>query len=120
MNHLSTTMRPWAIGENGTCPVAETLRTLGGKHKPQILHCLMGGEVHFLELTRQLGGVSRKILTEQLRDLQAAGLIRRRQKDDARRRVGYSLTETGRALVPILGQINDWALAHAGDGAAAG
>lgn len=113
MNQQFQTMRSWAMGVDGRCPVAETLRTLGGKHKPQILHCLMNGEVHFLELTRALGGVSRKILVEQLRDLQAAGLVRREQKADARRRVGYSLTEKGRALVPILGQINDWAMAHA-------
>lgn len=103
---------PWSDPATGDCPVAETLRTLGGKHKPSILHCLLPGELHFLELGRSLGAVSRKVLVAQLRDLEEAGLVVRVQKTDARRRVGYALTEKGQALGRIIDQIHDWAVTH--------
>lgn len=94
--------------------MADTLRTLGGKHTPNILHCLLAGELHFLELGRRLGAISRKVLVEQLRDLEEAGLVEREQKADPRRRVGYSLTEKGRALGAIVSQLYDWAAYYQG------
>lgn len=109
MDDLTQRPMPWVVPETGDCPVARTLRVIGGKHKPSILHCLMGGEQHFLELTRRLGGISRKVLVEQLRDLEAAGLVTRVQKTDARRRVGYALSDKGRALGEIVSQIYGWA-----------
>lgn len=99
---------PRFLGESGECPVSETLRTLGGKHKPNILHTLSAGEQHFLELTRRLSGISRKVLVEQLRDLEQAGLVLRREEHDARRRVSYALTEKARALGVIVSQLCDW------------
>jgi DNA-binding HxlR family transcriptional regulator len=85
---------------------------LGGKYKPQILHCLLEQETHFLELSRKIKGISRKILSQQLRDLLSANLINRIEKNDARQRVEYSLTEKGYSLTLILSQINDWAITH--------
>lgn len=96
------------LSQAGECPVAETLRTLGGKHKPNILHALSGGERHFLELTRSLPGISRKVLTEQLRDLEKIGLVARVEKNDARRHVGYGLTEKAEALGAIVAQLSEW------------
>lgn len=109
MRDTAAQIGPWSVPETGECPVAETLRTLGGKHKASILHCLTLGELHFLELTRALNGISRKVLAEQLRDLIDSGLVERAQKQDARQRVGYSLTEKGLALGTILSQLYDWA-----------
>jgi len=100
--------RPWTVPETGACPVGETLRLLGGKHGPTVLHCLLGGELHFLELTRALDGISRKVLKAQLRAFEDNGLVLRVAKQDARRRVGYSLTDKGRALAEIVGQLYDW------------
>jgi len=77
-----------------------------------VLHCLIGREMHFLELERALSGVSRKVLKEQLQVFQDNGLVLRRQKSDARRRVGYSLTCKGQALGTILSQIFDWSLEY--------
>ncbi|MBU0641928.1 MAG: helix-turn-helix transcriptional regulator [Alphaproteobacteria bacterium] len=73
-----------------------------------MLHCLLGGEMHFLELTRALDGISRKVLKAQLREFEDNGLVLRVAKQDARRRVGYSLTDKGRALGEIVGQLYDW------------
>jgi DNA-binding HxlR family transcriptional regulator len=92
----------------GECPVAQTLRALGGKHGPHILHCLLGGEMHFLALARELDPISKRVLRAQLRDFETGGLVAREVKDDARRHVGYSLTGKGRALGEILSQLYDW------------
>jgi DNA-binding HxlR family transcriptional regulator len=112
MNDMPPSPFPWLDLDNGACPVAETLRTLGGKHKPRLLHSLLAGELHFLELTRVLSGISRKVLTEQLRDLEQAGLIGRKEKNDARKRVAYFLTPKGQALGDILSQIYIWSKAY--------
>jgi DNA-binding HxlR family transcriptional regulator len=96
------------LSSRGECPVAETLRALGGKHKPNILHALSNGEQHFLELTRSLPGISRKVLTEQLRELEKFDLVERVEKNDARRHVGYALTARALALGGIVSQLSAW------------
>lgn len=88
--------------------MAETLRTLGSKHGPLVLHCLIDGEMFFLELARALNGISHKVLRDQLKDFEDCGLVARSPRNDARRRVGYALTEKGQALGQILGQIYVW------------
>jgi DNA-binding HxlR family transcriptional regulator len=80
----------------GRCPVRRALQTLGGKHSANILHALSKGELHFLELTRVMDGISNKVLMEQL------------EKQSARRRVGYRLTAKGLALGAIVAQLVDW------------
>ncbi|GLT08235.1 winged helix-turn-helix transcriptional regulator [Sulfitobacter porphyrae] len=108
MKDATPTTRPWADPLTGQCPVADTLRILGGKHGPKILHCLTAGERHFLELQREMEGVSRKVLRAQLKDFEENGMVARTPKGDARQRVGYSLTRKGSALGDILGQLYDW------------
>lgn len=108
MNHITPQQFPWSGLRTDDCPVAETLRMLGGKHGPRILHCLQSGEMHFLELQRTLEGISRKVLKDQLRNFEENGLILRVPKHDARRRVGYSLSKKGCALGPILALLFDW------------
>ncbi|WP_420568856.1 winged helix-turn-helix transcriptional regulator [Thalassovita sp.] len=103
---------PWTDPVTGECPVADTLKLLGGKHGPRILHCLAMGEMHFLELTRAVDGISRKVLRDQLQEFQDFGLVERCPKNDARGRVGYSLTEKGRDLGAILLQIYGWSQRH--------
>ena len=108
MTEKNVLIKSWADPITGACPVAEILRTLGGKHGPRILHCLTEGELHFLELTRAIDGISRKVLTDQLKDFEEQGLILRSPKNDARQRVGYSLTAKGDALCGVFGQLYDW------------
>ena len=102
-------LTPWATPETGECPVADTLRAIGGKHKPRILHCLLMSDLHFLELTRAMAPISRKVLTQQLRDPQSTGLISRAETHEARRRVMHALSDKGRALGDILAQVYGWA-----------
>lgn len=112
MTETIVQFKSWADPLTGECPVAQTLHTLGGKHGPSVLHCLMAGEMHFLELTRAIKGISRKVLTDQLKDFEKHGLILRSPKNDVRQRVGYSLTAKGRSLCGILGQLYDWSQSY--------
>jgi DNA-binding HxlR family transcriptional regulator len=105
--------KPWVLDDDlNECPVAETLRSIGGKHTPKILNCLAIGDHHFLELSRVFPDVSRKVLTERLRELEDIGLVSRMELKDARNRVRYGLTAKGKSLADILGQIYAWALEH--------
>lgn len=108
MKHMTPQQFLWSDSKTDDCPVAQTLRMLGGKHGPRILHCLLSGEMHFLELYRMLEGISRKVLKDQLRKFEENGLILRVPKHDARQRVGYSLSKKGCALGPILSLLFDW------------
>ncbi len=112
MKDMTPPIIQWVRPDSGNCPVADTLHALGGKHKPRILHSLAMSDLHFLELTRALDGISRKVLAEQLRDLQAFGLITRTERNDARNRIAYSLSEKGSALAAILSQIYDWSVLY--------
>lgn len=102
--------RPWrGIGEDD-CPLSDTLRLLGGKHTTMILHCLIRGDLHFLELCRALPHVSRKVLTDELRALIDGQIVIRTEEGDALGRVRYGLSPRGRDLGDILGRLYDWAI----------
>ena len=93
------------------CPVETTLMLIGSKWKVLILRDLMPGTKRFGELRRSIGSVSQKVLTAQLRDMEACGLVDRRVYAEVPPRVEYSLTELGRSLRPILDAM--WALGKA-------
>lgn len=90
------------------CPVKTTLSLIGDKWKVLILRDLMPGARRFGELQRSVGNVSQKVLTAQLRDMEASGLVSRRVYAEVPLRVDYSLTELGKSLKPILDAMNEW------------
>lgn len=95
--------------ENRThCPVAATLELIGGKYKALILWHLSGGMLRFSELRKVIRTATPKMLTQQLRELEASNLIHREVYPVIPPRVEYSLTETGRSLMPILVAMRDW------------
>lgn len=94
------------------CPVETTLMLIGSKWKVLILRDLMPGTKRFGELRRSIGSVSQKVLTAQLRDMEACGLVNRRVYAEVPPRVEYSLTELGRSLRPILDAIWAWGEAY--------
>lgn len=79
------------------CPVETTLMLIGDKWKVRILRDLMPGKKRFGELKKSIGGVSQKVLTAQLRDMEANGLVNRKVYPEVPPRVEYSLTELGKA-----------------------
>ena len=84
------------------CPVETTLMLIGDKWKVLILRDLMTGTKRFGKLKKSIGSVSQKVLTAQLRDMEANGLVHRQVYAEVPPRVEYSLTELGRSLKPIL------------------
>jgi DNA-binding HxlR family transcriptional regulator len=96
----------------GKCAVETTLRIIGGKWKPMILYRLLGGEMRFNALHRSLPNVTRRMLTEHLRELEADGIIRREVFAQVPPKVVYSLTPLGHTLRPVLDQILTWGLAY--------
>ena len=93
-------------------PVETTLMLIGSKWKVLILRDLLPGTKRFGVLRRSIGSVSQKVLTAQLRDMEACGLVNRRVYAEVPPRVEYSLTELGRSLRPILDAMWAWGEAY--------
>jgi len=94
------------------CPVTLTTRIIGGKWKPSILFYLEGRIRRFNELQRLLVGPTKKMLTQQLRELERDGLVNRKVYAEVPPRVEYSLTKHGESLRPILRQMSAWGKKH--------
>lgn len=90
------------------CPVAATLDLIGGKYKALILWHLSEGKLRFSELRKVVKNATPKMLTQQLRELEAQDLIHREVFPVIPPKVEYSLTELGRSLMPILVAMRDW------------
>ncbi|WP_106768877.1 winged helix-turn-helix transcriptional regulator [Paenibacillus faecalis] len=95
------------------CRVESALEILVGKWKPIILlHLLQSGTKRFNELKRDLPGITQKMLTQQLRELEAEDIIRRQVYPQVPPKVEYSMTEYGRSLEPILEAMHEWGTKH--------
>lgn len=90
------------------CPVETTLTLIGNKWKVLILRDLLSGTKRFGELKKSVGAVSQKVLTAQLRDMEADGLLTRTVYPEVPPRVEYELTELGLSLKPILDSMCVW------------
>lgn len=84
------------------CPVERAAQIIGGKWTILIIRDLQDGEQRFTELMRSMPGISPKTLSERLRELERRGVVERRAFQDMPVRVGYVLTEKGRALLPVI------------------
>lgn len=103
----SMTQKPTAR-EWPACPVETTISLIGDKWKVLILRELMGGTKRFGELQRGVGKVSQKVLTSQLRAMEADGLVHREVFAEVPPRVEYSLTPLGQSLKPVIEALRDW------------
>ena len=93
---------------NNHSPVEATLELIGGKYKALILWNLAAGKLRFNELRKAITSATPKMLTQQLRELEMQHLIHREVFPVIPPKVEYSLTETGRSLMPILVAMRDW------------
>jgi DNA-binding HxlR family transcriptional regulator len=93
------------------CPIEELLVLIGGRWKPVILWWLMGTEepLRFKILRQSMPRISQKVLTQQLRELERDGLVKREMFSEMPVRVEYSLTAFGRKLRPVLQELDSWA-----------
>lgn len=90
------------------CPLELSIDLIGGKWKCVILWHLRKGPLRFSQLKRRLPGVTQKMLTQQLRDLEDNGLINREVYPVIPPKVEYSLTEVGKTFVPVLKSMYKW------------
>ncbi len=98
-------------GKRYFCSVELALQVIGGKWKPIILWHLSSCErKRFGELKRMMPNVTQKMLTQQLRELEADGMITRQVHPEVPPRVEYSLTGLGGSVMPVLDQLSAWGL----------
>lgn len=90
------------------CPVTATINVIGGRWKAIILYVLSDNTRRFGEIAVRMPSVSRKVLTEQLKELEADGLITRVEYKEMPPRVEYSLTALGKSLSPLLDDMAAW------------
>jgi len=97
-------------GKKINCPVTASIELIGGKWKTIILYSLLSGTRRFGEIAVRIPDISRKVLTEQLKELESDGLIVREQYKEIPPRVEYSLTELGKSLSSVFRELEIWGI----------
>ena len=97
------------VTDQGNCPVTPLLVMLQGKWKTQVLYefCIHD-RIRFGELKKDLPGITNTMLANSLKELEADGLVQRKQYDEMPVRVEYNLTEKAKSLIPILLELKKW------------
>lgn len=90
------------------CPVEITMSLIGDKWKVLIIRDLLTGTKRFGELKKSLSGITQKVLTNNLRQMETSGLILRKVYAEVPPKVEYSLSDTGLSLKPILDSMVEW------------
>ena len=98
--------------DHSNCPVKLTSSIIGGKWKPPLLYHLEGRTRRFCELQRLIPGLTKKMLTQHLRELERDGIVHRKVYAEVPPRVEYSLTRHGESLKPILKLMSAWGNRH--------
>ncbi|MCP4138977.1 MAG: helix-turn-helix transcriptional regulator [Chloroflexi bacterium] len=94
------------------CPIESTLQVIGGKWKGIILYHMLDGKKRFGELKRFMPTITQRMLTKQLRELEADGLVHRKVYAEVPPKVEYSLTKLGETMEPILAEIYKWGIRY--------
>ncbi|SHL80590.1 transcriptional regulator, HxlR family [Chitinophaga jiangningensis] len=103
MSKLKNSSHPETI-----CAVDYAFQRIGGKHKGRVLYQLSRKTLRYGELGRRITGITPKMLTQVLRELEEDGLVERKVFQEVPPKVEYSLTDTGRELVPVIMLLADW------------
>lgn len=100
--------------ENQTspCPIKDVLDVFAGKWKPEILWALKDDSMRFNQLQRAIGDISQRMLSQQLRELQRDGLVKRTQYDTRLPHVEYERTDLAKTLDPIFDALEQWNVDH--------
>lgn len=90
------------------CPIAATMGYIGGRWKTIILYFLSSGTKRFGEIGARIPTISRKVLTQQLKELERDGLIVRKEYKEIPPRVEYALTDLGKSLSSVFKEMANW------------
>ena len=91
-----------------SCPLGNAMSALGSKWKPIIVMVIKDRKLRFGQIAARIYVISRKVLTDQLREMEEDGLLLRQEFKELPPRVEYHLTEKGLALLPILHLLEEW------------
>lgn len=101
-------MRPKRLDPKSGCAVELTLSIIGGVWKPLLLFHVLTGKKRFMELTRLIPSATQRMLTLQLRELEADGLVLRHVYAEVPPRVEYEATPLARTLAPVMLSLREW------------
>ncbi|MFN7990580.1 MAG: helix-turn-helix domain-containing protein [Candidatus Micrarchaeia archaeon] len=101
-----------SVCQSGNCPVEATLKVLGGKWKILILFHLNGDARRFSEIRRSIPGITEKMLTQQLKELEADGVVSRKVYPQVPPKVEYAITKYGKTLDPVIRAMCQWGMGH--------
>ena len=104
--------RPARRNPLADCPLTAAFAAVGGKWKLTILYWLSHEEHHFSGLLRRVAPISHKVLTEQLRELEADGLVARESTGPVPAPVRYHLTDYGQTVLPLVESVRVWGVEH--------
>jgi DNA-binding HxlR family transcriptional regulator len=95
------------------CPVNAAMSVIEGRWKPTIL-CMLSrnGAMRFSELQRMIGGITSRMLSKQLKELESDGMIERSVSSSGKLKVTYAITEKGKSIEPILIELSKWGVEH--------
>jgi DNA-binding HxlR family transcriptional regulator len=112
MTETNEPLEVWCAGEEW-CPITTTAAVIGKKWHPVLVHRLLEhGPSGFNELKENVDGISSKVLSDSLEDLQESGLVVREVISEQPFRVQYSLTERGSSLEPVIDAMAEWGQTH--------
>ena len=94
--------------DHENCPISTAQKMIGGKWTLLVLYNLSSGTVRFGELSRMAPDMTQSTLTKELRSLESYRIINRKVYPEVPPKVGYSLTEIGQKLLPILEELSQW------------
>ncbi len=103
------------IPKQEKCPLTYAMKVIGGKWKPILLFRLSQGINRFGVLSRSIEGISKNMLTQQLRQMESNKIINRKIYAEIPPRVEYSLTKKGKSLLPIFKSLAEWGKLHQED-----
>ena len=100
-------------GENLLCPIRYAIDVVGGKWKMPIICMLASGRpTRYSSIKRKLVGVTNMMLSQSLKELEAAGIAHREQYNEVPPRVEYTLTDKGKSIIPPLMKLAEWGVGH--------
>ncbi|WP_135852084.1 winged helix-turn-helix transcriptional regulator [Halorussus salinus] len=112
MSEADEPLAVWCAGKDW-CPITSTATLIGKKWHPVVVHRLLqGGPMGFNELKDDVDGISSKVLSDSLDDLEEKGLVNRDIVSEKPVRVQYSLTERGASLESLIEEMRDWGAEH--------
>lgn len=110
--YINDTMKSDLKNEHQECQVAKALAVLGGKWKLPLIKQLTAGTKRYNELFRELDGITQRMLTKQLRELENDLVVTRKVYPEIPPKVEYSLTEIGHGLQPVILELEKWGSKH--------